>query len=299
MAELDIVPVSEVEPAAVLAAINEAFGRQRGMDWYSWKHLEGPWGPSRGWVALDAGEVVGTRLFVPWRLRSPAGEHDCSRAMDGATVPRARRRGVFSALIRAEMEVLSKADRWHCLYSTSVPASREAYRKLGWTVLPPTRMRYQSPLTYTGRSRSQSTDPDPQSLCTAWDSDALQWRTDRRSGHSYATTSRGSRSYASDSGVIYRILKVKRLRTMAVLLTWGMAADCDRLAASEAMKKGCVLMLDVAGPGTGRQDSGGPGLGTDGSSISLTTFGRSAAPAVDAHRLGSWRLSQADLEGVL
>lgn len=284
----------------MLAAVNEAFSRQRSMEWYSWKHVEGPWGPSRGWVALDAGEVVGTRLFVPWRLRSPAGEHDCSRAMDGATVPRARRRGIFSTLIRAEMALLSRSHRWHCLYSTSVPASREAYRKLGWTVFPPTRVAY----ALSGALRRRDLQLDvPLSdlpsrsvgwLATDWAAPSLQWRMDRRSGHTYRTA-----LLPGDlpEGLVFRTVDRRGLRVLVPVHIAAASGDGHRVvhAAAAATRSAAVLHSPAPDRRTPLLSRAGAG-----STVSLWHNAHtSGSPWVDPADARQWVFDQADLEGAL
>lgn len=298
--------MADVEPGDVLAAINEAFGRHRGLDWYRWKHLDGPWGPSRGWVAVDNGEVVGTRLFVPWQLRSADGLHACSRAMDGATVPRARRRGIFSALIRREVDQLVDQPTWHCLYSTSVPASREAYRALGWTILPPTRMQYRPVrLRSAARVRLDASLPEPVAgsetrVRTNWNSAALAWRTDARSTVTYRTALLGD-SAAASHGLVFRVLRRSGLRVLAPVHVWGPPTDRRRLVDGAALASRCLGVLEPVGPGTdGPSRPGRLSRGTSGSSVSLWAGGGGTGrPHDDVHRLSAWAFDQADLEGAL
>ena len=306
MPDLEIVPVSGVEPVAVLEAINEAFGRHRGLDWYRWKHMDGPWGPSRGWVALDGGEVVGTRLFVPWQLRSRDGLHACSRAMDGATVPRARRRGIFSNLIRREIDQLVDQPTWHCLYSTSVPASREAYRALGWTILQSTRMQYRPVrLRSAARVRLDAFLPEPVAesenrLGTDWNSAALAWRTDARSTVTYRTALLDD-SAAASHGLVFRVLSRSGLRVLAPVHVWGSPIHRARLVDGAALASRCLAVLEPVGPGTdGPSGPARVSRGTSGSTVSLWAGGgETGRPHDDVHRLSAWAFDQADLEGAL
>lgn len=297
--------MADVEPASVLAAINEAFARRRSLDWYRWKHLDGPWGPSRGWVAIDGGEVVGTRLFVPWRLRSAAGEHACSRAMDGATVPRAQRRGIFSALIQREMEELSRSQEWHCVYSTSVPASREAYRGLGWTILPMTGMQYRlvRPRLWAGvrldARLPDPTDPADDRLRTAWTASGLAWRTDARSGATYRTAV--LQRTAGSTGLVFRTIRRSGARILAPVHLWGPGPDRRRLVDGAAIAARCAVVLEPVGRGTaGPARPARLARRSPGSTVSLWVGGgMQDRPRRDVHDVSAWALDQADLEGVL
>lgn len=300
MAELHYAPLESVEPAAVLATMNEAFGRDRDLDWYRWKHQEGPWGPSRGWVALDGGDIVGTRLFLPWRLRSAALEHGCARAVDGAVIPRARRRGVYSTLMKLETDRLVTEPSWQCMYSTLVPASREALRSLGWTILPVVPSAYRVvPPGRSGRGLVLDAGLDDvvlprstlQALSTAWTVSALRWRTDPRSGHAYRVA---LLEHGPDQvGLCFRTSRVRGVRLLVPLLSWGEPRARDRLLRQAAGAERCAVVLEVD-----RHSALAP-LRAGGSTVSVWTTEGPGSPDASPDEARSWSWSGADLEGVL
>jgi len=112
------------------AAQSEAF--------WQWKHQDNPFGRSYGIVALDesAGgdcrRVASVRMLLRWRFRTSAGETvRAARAVDTATRPGYRRRGLFARLTQQAIADLT-ADGTHLIYNTPNAYSLPGYLKLGW-----------------------------------------------------------------------------------------------------------------------------------------------------------------------
>jgi GNAT superfamily N-acetyltransferase len=99
---------------------------------FRWKHLENPSGRSPMWVALDGGRVVGFRTMLRWRFVDPGGRlRRAVRAVDTATHPDHRRRGVFRALTTSACESLT-AEGVAFVFNTPNADSRPGYLRLGW-----------------------------------------------------------------------------------------------------------------------------------------------------------------------
>jgi GNAT superfamily N-acetyltransferase len=301
-----------VEPAAsatddeILDVLGAAFDRSFSPEWLQWKHREGPWGPSTGWVARDASGLVGVRLFCPWRVAVRDVHLAIGRAFDGAVHPRAQRRGVFSALVRAEMERLQRASDTALLYSTSVPGSREAYRRLGWTVLPEIpygwRVVIPSPrssvavvdIADAAGARLDIPEPDGMGIRTAWTPAALRWRSDPRSGHQYAYAT--LRESDEANGLLLRTTTRRGVRIMFVVHRVGRPEVSDRLATSAATRLACRFLVETCGPAT---QTACPPLRRASSTVSLWASPSYPREAPDPATPASWRFSLADLEGVM
>ncbi len=301
---LTIVPVADVPDDAILTCLNEAFGRHRTVEWFRWKHREGPWGPSTGWAALDDTGVVGVRLASPWRVVDVDGTpRAVARMTDGAVSPRARRQGVFSRLVVAETDSRTARGEWACLISTAVPASRAAYDKLGWTLPPKVQVATSvSSVTPTLRRPALTEVPvealaeSPRvgtGLATDWDAASLGWRFDQRSGHQYLA----ARLDSSDVGtaVVYRTTVSHRVPTLVEVLGRGPDSERDRLLRALAVQHRCLLSIRYVGAGTDRAARPVLSRVDDGPALAIwTTPNATAAAALD-----SWRFSAADLEGVI
>lgn len=106
---------------------NEAFFR--------WKHEENAFGPSPTWVAEEAGRVVGVRCFMRWRFRVGGGEvWDAVRAVDTATHPDARGKGVFRSLTLGALPELTESGTGF-VFNTPNEQSRPGYLKMGWSTV--------------------------------------------------------------------------------------------------------------------------------------------------------------------
>lgn len=240
----------------VLRVINNAFQRERTAAWFDWKHTRGPWGPSTGWVAEDPeGQVVAARLFLPWQLVRGTEILQIHRAMDGAVIPVARRQGLFSRTVRAEMaQMKTLASSPAATYSTSVAASRDAYAKLGWSITriehlaTPTVPRFFLPSHLVwddaiDHYRHPHTCKESAKFATAWTANALKWRTAPESGLNY----RSVRLRKADEvhGAVVRVAALRRVRTLVVTHAWGDEATLNELRNSAATRLACPIILEA------------------------------------------------------
>lgn len=106
----------------------------RTEEFWRWKHEANPFGPSPVLVAEAEGRIVGVRAFLRWRWRSGEREVPAVRAVDTATHPDWRGRGVFSSLTRRLLEEVA-AEGATFVFNTPNRASGAGYRKLGWRPL--------------------------------------------------------------------------------------------------------------------------------------------------------------------
>ena len=90
-----------------------------------------------GWVALGPEGVLGVRLFMRWDLEWGARRIRAVRPVDTATVPQARKRGVFKSLTRLAVAAVVEDPEIDLIFNTPNEQSRPGYAKLGWTILPP------------------------------------------------------------------------------------------------------------------------------------------------------------------
>jgi hypothetical protein len=282
------------------ALINAAFGFPRSDDWFTWKHEDGPWGPSRGLVAFDAHGMVGVRLLLPWGFRRADQRVSAWRAVEASTAARARGKGVFSVLNR---ELMQQLDPKSFLFSTPNQLSRGGYAKLGWTWLEPVRHRYspapmrrvRRPVLH-GDSVFETFAPVTDEYTrTDWSADALRWRTDGRTGHVYEAL--GIDGPHGRAGLAYRTMQRRGVRTLLPLLAWGRGSLVHELLAAAARSGKAPIMLETGEPG-GVTYRRGPGLRRGQSLVAVWSPG-TATHAWRLDDVRSWRLSFADVESLL
>ena len=99
---------------------------------FRWKHLDNPAGESPMWLAYVGDSVAGFRTMMRWEFlhdhRTPIR---AVRAVDTATHPDFRRRGIFRTLTMAAVEELT-AERVDFVFNTPNPESRAGYLTMGW-----------------------------------------------------------------------------------------------------------------------------------------------------------------------
>lgn len=128
-------PMEPGDLSGVLDLAVRCLGERPGGDaelYWRWKHEESPFGPSLVILALDGSRIVGLRAFMRWEWRSSKGTLRAVRAVDTATDPDFRRRGIFSRLTRELIEV-SHQDGVDFIFNTPNEKSRPGYLKLGWS----------------------------------------------------------------------------------------------------------------------------------------------------------------------
>jgi len=91
----------------VLEVLQAAFGQWprdiQGVapsEFFGWKHVAGPFGPSTLLVAESDSAVIGFAAYMPWRLRASGQTLTTMRGVDFAVHPSHRRRGASVALIQ-------------------------------------------------------------------------------------------------------------------------------------------------------------------------------------------------------
>ena len=122
--------------SAILALCASSLGWSEGdpnAAFFAWKHDENAFGPSPAWVAVDPdGRILGVRCFLRWRFRDPTGRPvEAVRAVDTATHPDARGRGVFRRLTLGALPELEQ-QAVAFVFNTPNDQSRPGYLAMGW-----------------------------------------------------------------------------------------------------------------------------------------------------------------------
>lgn len=129
--------IREIEPVAtdeLLELVRSALGEgsvPRTREFWNWKHVESPFGPSYALAAEADGRLVGLRMFLRWRFRCGERELAAVRAVDTVTHPDWQGRGIFTRLTLAMLERVER-DGVAFVFNTPNRASRAGYLKMGW-----------------------------------------------------------------------------------------------------------------------------------------------------------------------
>ncbi|HWR97731.1 MAG TPA: GNAT family N-acetyltransferase [Candidatus Methanoperedens sp.] len=119
------------------ATLGETAVAPRSQRFWSWKHLDNPFGPSFGLFAWDeqSRRALALRILMRWRFRDGAGGRcDAVRAVDTATAPECRRLGLFTSLTTQAVGELARGGT-RFIFNTPNASSLPGYLKMGWQVV--------------------------------------------------------------------------------------------------------------------------------------------------------------------
>lgn len=129
--------VREIEPVAtdeLLELVRLGLGAgsvPRTREFWNWKHVDNPFGPSYALAAEADGRLVGLRMFLRWRFLAGEREIAAVRAVDTVTHPDWQGRGIFTRLTLTLLERVER-DGVAFVFNTPNRASRAGYLKMGW-----------------------------------------------------------------------------------------------------------------------------------------------------------------------
>ncbi len=122
------------DESAILDLLRTSLGEgptgSRSKEFLHWKHQANPFGASYALVAEDAGRIVGVRLFLRWELRSGTTVVNAVRAVDTATHPDYRGRGLFRTLTLQALQTWR--DEIDLVFNTPNSKSGPGYLRMGW-----------------------------------------------------------------------------------------------------------------------------------------------------------------------
>ncbi len=313
---LDIRAATRADRAAILelCALSLGWtGDDRFAELYAWKHDLNVFGPSPTWVATDGGRIVGLRAFMRWEFVRGGEIVKAVRAVDTATDPDHRGKGLFTALTLHAVDSLHE-EGVDFVFNTPNRASLTGYLKMGWREvgrLPvASRVSSPGPVLRTALSRAAADlwslpinagEPfldwldraglpsaprdDPtlvRALTTNVSAEYLRWR--------YGLPDLNYRAVAGDGGVV--VLRRRRRGSaieLAVLDHLGLdAAGADRVVAATLRSADCHHALRL---GAARLSTGFVPLPGAGPMVTWRALNQLAMPP-----LHNWRLGLGDIE---
>lgn len=277
---------------------------------FGWKHLQNAFGPSYGWVAVDAGQVVGVRLFMRWEFHHRGSVVRAVRAVDTATHPDHQGRGIFTMLTTHALEAV-KADDVGFVFNTPNDKSRPGYLKMGWKevgrlpaavhlpgvggALTAVRSRVPADLwpvaSAAGRSASEWLTSNTDIVAnhgeggvrTSWTTERLEWR--------YSLPELGYRVFEHrDTAVVFRLRNRGSALEFVMCAAFGDSAPraVDRAVAAAVRATGASYGLRLGHAAVGRGVVPLPGGGPV---LTWRGLGDDEMPDIDI-----WRLTMGDIE---
>lgn len=252
MADFTVRIAHETDVSAIAAVLTAGYGREFTEDWVRWKHLESPWGRSQCHLAADDEGVLGIVFRMAWPSAVMGQDVDLFRMVDGASTPRAVRRGVFRSVVRS---TLDDGGPFDVALATATPEARGAHIKNG-AITPDSIRTYVVPALPRRAALNDGHDlldawtADTDGLHTRWDGASLKWRLSPRSGLDYRVAA--LRDAENNHGIVYRTVGGRFRRAIAVVSGWG-PNDLQRRAIQAACWRARTpLTIRYAGSGTAK-----------------------------------------------
>jgi GNAT superfamily N-acetyltransferase len=134
---------------------------RRPPGFFTWKHLDNPFGRSLLLLAEHDDRLIGLRAFMRWRLAAGDRVLTAVRAVDTATHPDFQGMGVFSRLTRAALDAME--GQVDLVFNTPNGKSGPGYLKLGWREVGrvPVAVRVRRPLRLLTSRRARPGGPAP------------------------------------------------------------------------------------------------------------------------------------------
>ncbi|CAN5847533.1 hypothetical protein BH23GEM7_BH23GEM7_07980 [soil metagenome] len=141
-ADLTIRPATEADTEEIIQLVRMSLGEYWNValklpfdiHYWSWKHLDNAFGASACLVAEAGGKIVGVRVFMRWEWQLGGERVRAVRALDTATHPEWRGKGIFSRLTLALVEEM-KQEGVSFVFNTPNDLSRPGYLKMGWSAM--------------------------------------------------------------------------------------------------------------------------------------------------------------------
>lgn len=126
----------ETDIPAIVDVLKASLGDELPISQKIWryKHIDNPFGPSVVLLAVENGEILGVRAFMQWKWQKKGTEYIAYRAVDTATHPAHRGKGIFKKLTLAAVEE-AKERGGQFIFNTPNEQSRPGYIKMGWEIV--------------------------------------------------------------------------------------------------------------------------------------------------------------------
>ncbi len=131
---MQILPATEADIPAIVQLLKLSLGENlvpKSEQYWRWKHLNNPFGPSSVLLCWDKDLLVGIRAFMRWEWTLEHTVYHALRAVDTATHPQYQGKGIFKKLTMSLVEI-SKENGSAFIYNTPNEQSKQGYLKMGW-----------------------------------------------------------------------------------------------------------------------------------------------------------------------
>jgi GNAT superfamily N-acetyltransferase len=133
---MDIRVAQESDIPQIVGLLKASLGESlmpKSEEYWRWKHIRNPFGPSPVLLCFERDELIGVRAFMRWEWRDSNRKYTAVRAVDTATHPAHQGKGIFRKLTMALLDKC-KDEGVDFVYNTPNDQSKPGYLKMGWEV---------------------------------------------------------------------------------------------------------------------------------------------------------------------
>jgi GNAT superfamily N-acetyltransferase len=131
---VEIREATEADIPAIVSLLKLSLGESlmpKSGEYWRWKHIENPFGPSPVLLAWDGTVLVGVRAFMRWEWVERGRVYRAVRAVDTATHPEYQGKGIFKKLTLSLVAHCTKLGD-DFVFNTPNSQSKPGYIKMGW-----------------------------------------------------------------------------------------------------------------------------------------------------------------------
>ncbi|HAH38893.1 MAG TPA: hypothetical protein DEQ87_05275 [Algoriphagus sp.] len=124
----------EKDVGSIIQLLRSSLGESllpKSIEFWRWKHLDNPFGPSPVLLAEENGELAGVRAFLKWEFSQGSEIYKCGRAVDTAVHPNHQKKGIFTQLTQSLLDQV-KQENYDLIFNTPNTKSLPGYLKMGW-----------------------------------------------------------------------------------------------------------------------------------------------------------------------
>ncbi|UII24846.1 GNAT family N-acetyltransferase [Fulvivirga maritima] len=103
----------------------------KSVEYWTWKHINNPFGKSPVLLAIEDGKIIGVRAFMNWQWKNGEKIYKAIRAVDTATHPEHQGKGIFKKLTLGLLDDC-KQQGVDFVFNTPNSKSKPGYLKMGW-----------------------------------------------------------------------------------------------------------------------------------------------------------------------
>ncbi|UII31648.1 GNAT family N-acetyltransferase [Fulvivirga ulvae] len=125
---------TEKDIPAIIELLKLSLGESlmpKSEDYWKWKHINNPFGKSPVWLAEENEKLAGVRAFLRWDWMKGKECIKTLRAVDTATHPDYRGKGIFRKLTMGLVDESIKQG-YDFIFNTPNKISKAGYLKMGW-----------------------------------------------------------------------------------------------------------------------------------------------------------------------